>query len=222
LNYIALGLVALFVGGVALGMNKGSAEDRNNTPDQDQNRNDDPAINPNDPFDDPSFEYFRNKQEVKDFLTDYEVLARTLYGESRSSPEYEKKKIAMVILNRVNSYKFPNSIKGVCLEKYQFSCWNELYNPNDNYYDNSSKVLKASLNNSYYNECLRIAKEVINCYSECNDIPDVYNYILNTDDVMITDDNIVGLSYASWSLGMKVAFKGKDHIFIKEENRRYV
>jgi hypothetical protein len=223
LQYALVGL--LIFGGLLFSFKGDQSEKNNNKKNNSSGRNDNNNNNNNndqdqyqdfeDSFDDPSFEYFKTKEEVKTFLGDYEILARTLYGECRSCEDYELKKIALVILNRLNSHKFPNTIKEVCLQKKQFSVWNELYYPNKNYLDNSSKVLKTYLNDYNYNRCLRIAKEIVGCYPHCNDIPEVYNYILNTDQVMIVD-NKVALSYAEWSVGMIVVYKGDDHIFLKE------
>ncbi|KZK78180.1 Spore cortex-lytic enzyme precursor [Pseudovibrio sp. W64] len=53
------------------------------------------------------------------------VLARTLYGEARGSPWEGKQAVANVVMNRVKSRRFPNTIERVCLQSYQFSCWNE-------------------------------------------------------------------------------------------------
>jgi len=52
------------------------------------------------------------------------TLARTLYGETRGEPEEGIEAVANVILNRVKSNRYPNSISKVCLQRRQFSCWN--------------------------------------------------------------------------------------------------
>jgi spore germination cell wall hydrolase CwlJ-like protein len=59
-------------------------------------------------------------------LTDpVEVLARTLYGEARGEPKQGIEAVANVILNRVMSNRYPNTVAKVCLQRLQFSCWND-------------------------------------------------------------------------------------------------
>lgn len=53
------------------------------------------------------------------------TLARTLYGEARGEPRQGIEAVANVILNRVMSNRYPNTIAKVCLQRRQFSCWND-------------------------------------------------------------------------------------------------
>jgi len=53
------------------------------------------------------------------------TLARTLYGEARGEPREGIEAVANVILNRVMSNRYPNTIAKVCLQRLQFSCWND-------------------------------------------------------------------------------------------------
>ncbi len=53
------------------------------------------------------------------------TLARTLYGEARGEPREGQEAVANVILNRVRSPRYPNTVSRVCLQRWQFSCWNE-------------------------------------------------------------------------------------------------
>lgn len=53
------------------------------------------------------------------------TLARTLYGEARGEPREGIEAVANVILNRVLSDRYPNTIAKVCLQRLQFSCWND-------------------------------------------------------------------------------------------------
>lgn len=57
---------------------------------------------------------------TQDILT----MARTVYGEAEPFDTVDAKAIAHVILNRVKLPNWPNSIEAVCLQPYQFSCWN--------------------------------------------------------------------------------------------------
>lgn len=55
-----------------------------------------------------------------------EVLARIVKGEAAQCSFEGKVAVAAVVLNRVRHPRFPNTIKGVAHQPYQFSC----YNPN--------------------------------------------------------------------------------------------
>lgn len=64
---------------------------------------------------------------VADSTVDAEILtlARTLYGEARGEPREGIEAVANVILNRVMSRRYPNTVAKVCLQRLQFSCWND-------------------------------------------------------------------------------------------------
>ena len=51
-----------------------------------------------------------------------ELLARLINGEARGEPYNGQVAVGAVILNRVKSAKFPNTIAGVIYQKGQFSC----------------------------------------------------------------------------------------------------
>lgn len=53
------------------------------------------------------------------------TLARTLYGEARGEPTAGIEAVANVVLNRVKSNRYPNTVAKVCLQRLQFSCWND-------------------------------------------------------------------------------------------------
>lgn len=59
------------------------------------------------------------------------TLARTLYGEARGEPRDGIEAVANVIMNRVRSPRYPNTVSKVCLQPWQFSCWNH-NDPNRN------------------------------------------------------------------------------------------
>ena len=63
----------------------------------------------------------------EDGALDAEVLtlARTLWGEARGEPRAGQEAVAGVIMNRVRSARYPNTVAKVCLQRWQFSCWNE-------------------------------------------------------------------------------------------------
>ena len=50
------------------------------------------------------------------------LLARCVYGESRGEPYVGQVAVAAVVLNRVKSAAFPNSISGVIYQPYAFTC----------------------------------------------------------------------------------------------------
>ena len=55
-----------------------------------------------------------------------QVFARTLWGEARSEGTIGMAAVAAVIINRVQvGGWWGNDIKQVCLQPYQFSCWNK-------------------------------------------------------------------------------------------------
>lgn len=66
-------------------------------------------------------------------LSDLDVFALTLWAEARSQTDDGIRAVAHVIRNRVLSPRmrklFGRGWKGVCLQPWQFSCWND--DPND-------------------------------------------------------------------------------------------
>ena len=54
--------------------------------------------------------------------SDLNLLARAVYGEARGEPYTGQVAVAAVILNRVKSSKFPNSISGVIYQSGAFTC----------------------------------------------------------------------------------------------------
>ena len=52
------------------------------------------------------------------------ILARTLYGEARDQPVQGIEAVANVVINRVASGRWKPTVEGVCLQPFQFSCWN--------------------------------------------------------------------------------------------------
>ncbi|MDE6293018.1 MAG: spore cortex-lytic enzyme, partial [Clostridiales bacterium] len=53
--------------------------------------------------------------------SDLNLLARCVYGESRGEPYTGQVAVAAVVLNRVKSSKFPNTIYGVIYQKHAFT-----------------------------------------------------------------------------------------------------
>ena len=93
-------------------------------------------------------------------LSDVEVLALTIYGESRGEPIEGQVAVACVVRNRFNHDKYAN-YKDVCLKPEQFSCWNN----NDPNYFVLQSLGEALFNNDptdpVMRQCLFIADGVI-------------------------------------------------------------
>lgn len=94
----------------------------------------------------------------KDPLFQEEVLylARTLWGEARSETSRSMADVAYVILERRMMKSYPNSVKGVVLQRLQFSCWNK-GNPN------RSGMLARTHDSTdpHFQRALRVAKQVM-------------------------------------------------------------
>lgn len=55
---------------------------------------------------------------------DEEIGSATIFLEASGEPPEGRRAVAWVIVNRLNSGRYPSSITGVCLQSFQFSCWN--------------------------------------------------------------------------------------------------
>lgn len=56
---------------------------------------------------------------------DLYLLARVVYGEARGEPYLGQVAVAAVVLNRVKSSQFPNTISGVVYQPWAFTCVND-------------------------------------------------------------------------------------------------
>lgn len=82
---------------------------------------------------------------------DIDILTRTLYGEAKSGSVQDAQAIACVVLNRVHYRNWPNKIADVCLQPWQFSCWNH----ND---PNRDRIMKAK-SGKWFDRCRQIAED---------------------------------------------------------------
>ena len=57
-------------------------------------------------------------------LSDVQVLGLTIWGEARGEEIEGKIAVGCVIRNRVKDDRWPDTVKDVCLQPLQFSCWN--------------------------------------------------------------------------------------------------
>lgn len=64
--------------------------------------------------------------EIKAGLSERDTLLVTILGEARGEEIEGRIAVGCVIRNRARDPKrWPDDIKGVCLERWQFSCWND-------------------------------------------------------------------------------------------------
>lgn len=76
---------------------------------------------------------------------DHRLLSKLVYAEARGEPYKGQVAVAAVVLNRVSSSSFPNTISGVVYQSGAFTCVNN-----------------GSINNTPDSECIRAAREALN------------------------------------------------------------
>lgn len=103
-------------------------------------------------------------ENVRDFghLTPAQIMALTLWAETRGEPEAGKIAVASVIIERVNRRKWDGeSVREVCLWPKQFSC----FNPDDKQRQNMVNFAKdfdaAIIIDSALKECYDIAHGIL-------------------------------------------------------------
>ena len=95
----------------------------------------------------------------KEFLSQVDILARTLYGEARGEGLIGIEAVANVIMNRVALSKqytlwWGKTVEEVCLKPFQFSCWT----PSDcNFY----KLIRITSDDDVFRMCLRVAQRAV-------------------------------------------------------------
>ncbi len=77
--------------------------------------------------------------------SDHRLLSKLVYAEARGEPYKGKVAVAAVVLNRVKSSQFPNTISGVIYQKGAFSC-----------------VSNGAINNSPDSDSIRAARDAMN------------------------------------------------------------
>ncbi len=85
-----------------------------------------------------------------------DILARTLWGEARGECETGRRAVAWVVRNRAQrapAYGWPAAVDAVCLQPWQFSCWNA----ND---PNRALLQRLSEEDPLYLACLETARLV--------------------------------------------------------------
>jgi hypothetical protein len=96
---------------------------------------------------------------TKPKMKDVDILARTLYGEAEGGNLNDANAIACVVLNRIGRAHWPDSAAAVCLQPWQFSCWNM----ND---PNRARILEA--HGAWFDTCQTIALKALS-----GEIPDM-------------------------------------------------
>lgn len=92
-------------------------------------------------------------------MTEIEIFARTLYGEARSGDVQDAEAIACVVLNRVGYRNWPISVREVCLQPWQFSCWLQ---HDDAHARNFNRIISADRNkNKWFDQCWMIAERAM-------------------------------------------------------------
>ncbi|PZQ48900.1 MAG: hypothetical protein DI551_00790 [Micavibrio aeruginosavorus] len=85
---------------------------------------------------------------------DIDILARTLYGEAEGQNVQDAIAIACVVMNRVSYPNWPDDVSEVCLQPWQFSCWNT----NDS---NRARITKAKRPDKWFEVCYGIAARAV-------------------------------------------------------------
>jgi hypothetical protein len=87
-------------------------------------------------------------------MNDLEVLARTLWGESEVDDLEDARAIAHVAVNRAAMPNWPDTVREVCLQPMQFSCWNS-NNPR------RGAMMVADRKNPWFRDCWKVAETVL-------------------------------------------------------------
>jgi len=92
-------------------------------------------------------------------MNDIEIMARTLFGEARPRDVQDAEAIACVILNRVGYRNWPSSIREVCLQPWQFSCWLQ---HDDAHAKNFARLMGAARGaNAWFDQCWAISERAV-------------------------------------------------------------
>lgn len=97
--------------------------------------------------------------------SDHRLLAKLVYAEARGEPYKGQVAVAAVVLNRVESASFPNTISGVIYQRNAFTCVNN-----------------GSINNTPDNSSIRAALDALNGWDPTGGCLYYYNPKTATDD----------------------------------------
>ena len=96
---------------------------------------------------------------------DHRLLAKLVYAEARGEPYKGQVAVAAVVLNRVKSASFPNTVSGVIYQRNAFTCVNN-----------------GSINNAPDSSCIRAALDALNGWDPTGGCLYYYNPKTATDD----------------------------------------
>ena len=134
-----------------------------------------------------------------------DVLALTLWGESRGESLEGRIAVACVIRNRANAASwFGKGISGVCLKRWQFSCWLPQGGASNfkQLMAMANKTDAGRLKNREYRECYWIAKGI--CAGAVRDQVKRANHYY-----------VDGTRKPKWAVGQKPALQLGTHLFFK-------
>lgn len=83
---------------------------------------------------------------------DVDILARTIFGEAEGNNKADAIAIAWVVKNRLGKASWPDTVAEVCLQPYQFSCWNA---------GDPGRERIAKAEGTWFMQCRSIAEAVI-------------------------------------------------------------
>jgi N-acetylmuramoyl-L-alanine amidase len=126
-------------------------------------------------------------------LKHMDTLARTLYGESKPNDVADAEAIASVIMNRKRLPNWPDEVTAVCLQPYQFSCWN-VSDPN------RKRIMEAK--GKWFEQCKDIADRAI-----MGRIPDPTTRSTHYHTPAVNP---------KWSKGKKAVYKTNGHLFFND------
>lgn len=96
---------------------------------------------------------------------DINILADNIYFEARNSSTDDKISVALVVINRLKSSRYPNTVSDVVFQKNQFSWTIEYSEPNRN--------------NRDWKKCRAIAKMILDNYEHWKNPNVCLHYIAN-------------------------------------------
>lgn len=116
--------------------------------------------------------------------SDLYLLARVVYGEARGEPYKGQVAVASVILNRVKSSEFPNSISGVCYQSGAFDA-----------------VADGQVNLTPDESAIKAAKDAMNGWDPTNGCLYYYNPTTSTNKWMLSLPVTLNIGRHSFCLG---------------------
>lgn len=115
-----------------------------------------------------------------DNFDDVAIIAKTANGEARGESIVGMHAVINVMENRANDGRWPDTMREVCLQPKQFSCWNA----ND---PNRAKILAVTEADAIYAKAVELAREALN--GDLVDITDGATHYLVTG------------THANWAVG---------------------